>query len=49
VSFQHQFGKLPGGANLGVAFAFDNDFAELNGRFVFRPGEGLSASKSDDA
>lgn len=49
VQSQYRLGRLPGGANLGFAYAFDNEFAKLNGRFSFRPGEGITAPKKDES
>jgi porin len=39
--FQYTLGNLPGGFNLGVTYAFANDFAELNGKFQIRPRTGV--------
>jgi len=47
--FQYQLHERPGGANVGFAYAFDNDFAKLNGRFTFVPGEGLIPPTEDDS
>ncbi len=46
---QYRLGTLPGGANLGFPYAFDNNFAKINCRFSFGRGEGLSASKKDES
>lgn len=45
--FQYKLGGLPGGMNVGFLYSFDQDFARLGGRFIFRPGEGLSISQED--
>lgn len=46
---QYRLGRLPGGANLGFVYAFDNEFAKIKGRFAFKPGEGVSAPKEDES
>lgn len=43
--FQYRLGHLPGGMNVGVLYSFDQDFASLNNRLVFQPGEGLVVPK----
>ena len=40
--FQYHLGHLPGGMNVGGLYSFDQQFARLNSRLVFAPGEGLS-------
>lgn len=40
--FQYRIAGRPGGANAGFLYSFDQDFAEIKGRFIFEPGEGLS-------
>ncbi|MFO0826818.1 MAG: carbohydrate porin [Phycisphaerales bacterium] len=40
--FQYRLGDLPGGQNIGFGYAFDATFAQLNQRFTFQPGQGLS-------
>jgi porin len=47
--FQYTLGHLPGGANVGFAYAFSNDFLSLNERFVFSPGEGIVAPTKGEA
>ena len=46
--FQYRLGDLPGGQNVGFVYGFDHDFLDLNERFVFRPGEGLSVPTEDE-
>ena len=46
--FQYRLGALPGGQNVGFGYAFDSDFAEIDGRFVFTPGEGIAPSTSNN-
>jgi porin len=41
VDFQYRLGPLPGGLNVGGIYSFNQNFAALNSRFVFQPGEGL--------
>ena len=41
VDFQYRLGPLPGGLNVGGLYSFNQNFAALNTRFVFQPGEGL--------
>lgn len=48
VDFQYKLGKLPGGANIGGLYSFDQEFAKLNSRFVLTPGEGISLDSADD-
>lgn len=38
---QYRLGRLPGGFNLGGAYAWDNEFTTIDRRFVFQPGEGI--------
>jgi porin len=45
--FQYSLGSLPGGQNVGFGYAFDSEFAELGGRLVFQPGQGLSPTTKD--
>ena len=45
--FKYKLGGLPGGQNVGFGYAFDSDFADLGGRFVFTPGEGLTPTTKD--
>jgi len=40
---QYRVGELPGGQNVGVVYSFDDDFTEIGGRFVFQPGQGITA------
>lgn len=40
--FQYRLGGLPGGMNIGFLYSFDQDFAQLNSRLIFQPGEGFS-------
>src|SRR5262245_20990865 len=44
--FQYRLGSLPGGQNLGFAFAFDNSYKDVGERFIFSPGEGFSVPTS---
>jgi porin len=43
--FQYRLGHLPGGMNIGGLYSFDQDFAKLNDRLAFQPGEGLVVPK----
>ena len=46
--FQYRLGNLPGGTNIGAAYAWDNNFSLVHGQFVFVPGIGLAKiTKSD--
>jgi porin len=45
---QYRLGALPGGFNLGGIYSWDNHFNELGKRFVFTPGEGLTAQHKSD-
>ena len=45
VDFQYRLGPLPGGLNVGGLYSFNQNFAALNSRFVFQPGEGLVVPK----
>lgn len=45
--FQYRLGELPGGQNVGFGYAFDSEFADLGGRLVFQPGEGLAPTTTD--
>jgi porin len=45
--FTYQLGDLPGGMNVGGLYSFNQDFAHLNSRFVFQPGEGLVVPKQN--
>ena len=45
--FQYRLGNLPGGMNLGFLYSFDQDFARLNSRLIFEPGEGLTIPDED--
>ena len=45
VDFQYRLGPLPGGLNVGGLYSFNQNFAALNTRFVFQPGEGLVVPK----
>lgn len=48
-NLQYQHGDLPGGMNLGSVFSFDGEFARLDKRFVFVPGQGLAAPTDDES
>jgi porin len=45
---QYTLGELPGGVNVGFLYSFDQEFAKLDDRFVFQPGEGLVIPTTDD-
>jgi hypothetical protein len=45
--FQYRLGPLPGGMNIGALYSFDQDFAEIDSRLVFAPGEGLAIPKKN--
>lgn len=47
-SFKYTLGSLPGGQNVGVIYAADNDFTKVNGIFQFEPGEGLSIATESE-
>jgi porin len=47
LDLRYALGNLPGGMNLGGLYSFNQDFAHLNTRLVFRPGEGLSIPKQN--
>ena len=47
--FQYKLGKLPGGMCLGGTYAFNNDFAELNGQFQIQPGAGIVLPRKSDS
>jgi len=46
-NFQYRLGELPGGANVGALYSFDQDFTKIGGRFVFDPGQGLALEDED--
>jgi porin len=46
--FQYRLGDLPGGVNIGGLFSCDQDFADVQGLLIFRPGEGLEVATKDD-
>lgn len=46
--FQYRLGKLPGGQNVGVVYSFDNNFLDINNRFVFERGQGLVPPTTDE-
>jgi len=48
VQYQYQLGSLPGGQNVGFIYSFNNDFAQLGGRFTFEPGEGIVIPTQSD-
>jgi porin len=43
VDSQYRIGDLPGGANFGGIYSFDQDFNQVGGKLVFQPGQGLVA------
>lgn len=45
--FQYVLGHLPGGMNIGALYSFDQEFANLNTRLIFQPGEGLVVPKEN--
>jgi porin len=45
--FQYRLGHLPGGQNVGFCCSWNDDFTDLNGRFVLIPGEGLVIPTTD--
>jgi porin len=45
--FTYQLGDLPGGMNVGGIYSFNQDFAHLNSRLIFQPGEGLVVPKQN--
>jgi porin len=46
--FQYKLGELPGGQNVTFGYAFDSNFPDLNGQFVFTPGQGLAPTTKDN-
>ena len=48
-SVQYRLGKLPGGTNVGVIYAWDTKFFNFNGRFTFNRGEGIVAPTQSDS
>lgn len=48
-TWQYTLGGLPGGQNLSFAYAWDNDFTDLNQFFVLEPGEALAPNTVDDS
>jgi len=46
--FSYRLAGLPGGQNVGVLYAFDQDFLSLSGRLFFQPGQGLQVPTEDD-
>ncbi len=44
---QYRVGSLPGGMNLGVLYSFNQDFAKINSRSVYRSGPELILPKED--
>lgn len=46
--FQYRLGHLPGGINLGGAYAWAQDFSTIGRRYVFQPGEGITPSPDED-
>jgi porin len=47
-SFRYRMGTLPGGANLGGLYSFDQDFAQIGGELIFPPQGGLALTTEDD-
>lgn len=45
---QYRVFDLPGGMNFGALYSFAQDFANLNGRIVFQPGQGLALQQAKD-
>lgn len=45
IDFQYRLGPLPGGTNVGGLYSFNQDFARLNSRLIFQPGEGVVIPK----
>jgi porin len=43
--FTYKLADLPGGMNVGGLYSFNQDFARLNSRLIFQPGEGLVVPK----
>jgi porin len=46
--FQYRLGELPGGQNVGFAYAWNNTFVDFGQRFTIRPGEGLVVPTDDE-
>ena len=47
--FQYRLGTLPGGCNVGFAYAFDGNFAQLGGHFQYVRGQGLALARDGDS
>ncbi len=45
---QYRLGHLPGGFNVGGSYAWAQDFNAIGRRFVFRPGEGITATPDEN-
>lgn len=45
---QYRLGNLPGGMNLGGLYSFDQDFAQIGGKLILQPGQGLTLETDDD-
>lgn len=46
--FQYRLGHLPGGMNVGGSYAWAQSFSTVGRRFVFQPGEGITATPDQD-
>ena len=46
--FQYRLRGLPGGMNVGGLYSFNQDFADLSGKLIFQPGQGLAVEQEDD-
>lgn len=46
--FQYELGRQPGGLNIGGSYAWAQDFQSIGRRFVFQPGEGITAVDDQD-
>ena len=45
---QYRLRDLPGGMNVGGLYSFNQDFADLSGKLIFQPGQGLAVEQEDD-
>ena len=46
--FQYRLRDLPGGMNVGGLYSFNQDFADVGGKLIFQPGQGLAVEQEDD-
>ena len=46
--FRYRLRGLPGGMNVGGLYSFNQDFADVSGKLIFQPGQGLAVEQEDD-